>query len=329
MKLTSLYEMGAKAVCPKCGQGPMSKTHYWYKGGWQCKSPSVAAAPTPSVPSRPLATPTPAAPPVAVPTPTAARTPVRPAGASAQGNALPRAAVQGMPPSTQLKMLEQYLKKIDVKNFTIAPDMSVSVNGSVDVKMQPHKKVPCKFTKVTGNFTWTGGEITTMENFPDEVGGNLDASNNNITSLVGLPKVGEDIHLQQNQIASYQGLPTEVNGDLDIYANPAADIVEHLPSKINGSLSIGSSSKLSIRGIHKKTHVDGDVTVVGELEEGGLGLMLVKGIKHIESFNRNDKSPTNPRPAFEIMNAALEAKEDVLDVQEKLIDAGFSRYAKL
>lgn len=47
MKLEFLGEMAAKAVCPKCGQGPISKTHYWYQGGWKCRAAKPgAAAPT-------------------------------------------------------------------------------------------------------------------------------------------------------------------------------------------------------------------------------------------------------------------------------------------
>ena len=45
MKLQYLGEMAAKAVCPKCGQGPISKTHYWYQGGWKCRSVKPDAAP--------------------------------------------------------------------------------------------------------------------------------------------------------------------------------------------------------------------------------------------------------------------------------------------
>jgi hypothetical protein len=327
MKLTSLYEMGVKAVCPKCGQGPMSKTHYWYKGGWQCRSaPVTSVLAAPNVPAPSASRP-------ASPAATSALTPAIPAQTKQQassGVTLPPPTAQPATTATQRKHLENFLSKtIKITNFTVAPDMSVSVNGDVKVDLQAYKKIPCKFSKVTGNFSWIGGELTTMENCPDEVGGNFSVVNNSITSLMGLPKVGGDIHLQQNAITSYQGLPSEVNGDLDIYANPASDIVEFIPAKINGSLSIGSSSKWSLRGIHKKTQVQGEIDVVGELEEGGLGLMLVKGVTGITAHNSNDQSPGNPTEAFKIMDTALKAKEDVLDVQEKLIDAGFSRYAKL
>lgn len=34
----ALMEMAAKATCSKCGRGPVSKTHHWYKGEWKCKA---------------------------------------------------------------------------------------------------------------------------------------------------------------------------------------------------------------------------------------------------------------------------------------------------
>lgn len=57
MKVADLLEMARPAAtCAKCGKGPISKTHFWYKGGWKCKSGEAAqpaavpsAAPQPDV----------------------------------------------------------------------------------------------------------------------------------------------------------------------------------------------------------------------------------------------------------------------------------------
>lgn len=39
--LATLTEMAAKKICPTCGLS-MAGNHYWYKGGWRCKSANVA-----------------------------------------------------------------------------------------------------------------------------------------------------------------------------------------------------------------------------------------------------------------------------------------------
>ena len=37
-----LNEMAAKQVCPKCGHGPISKTHRYVQGrGWKCLHPAI------------------------------------------------------------------------------------------------------------------------------------------------------------------------------------------------------------------------------------------------------------------------------------------------
>ena len=43
MKLTSiLTEMSAKKICPKCGHGPITKTHSYRQGvGWKCMHPPI------------------------------------------------------------------------------------------------------------------------------------------------------------------------------------------------------------------------------------------------------------------------------------------------
>ena len=52
MKVVDLLEMAKPAVtCPKCGRGPMSKTHFWYKGAWKCKGGDVAQ---PAIPPAPV-----------------------------------------------------------------------------------------------------------------------------------------------------------------------------------------------------------------------------------------------------------------------------------
>ncbi len=326
MKLQQLHEMGAAAVCPKCGQGPMSKTHYWYKGGWQCRT----AATTPPAPQAvPAAGNMPAQTVIAQSrvAPPAPKTPAPSLGGAPQGNALPRAAAQGMPHATQRKMIERFVTKLGVKQFTVNGDLSVDVDGDVSVTTEAYTRIPCKFGKVSGNFVWAGGKLRSLENAPDEVGGEFDVHANQITSLQGFPStVGGDVSLSGNQLTTWEGLPSTINGDLYVHGNPASDMVEHLPAEIKGSLTIGSSQPWSLRGIHKKTKIDGEIQLLGNVAEGGLGLMMLKGVTFIDASSLTDKGAEK---AFEIIDKACENKDDVLDTQERLIDAGLAKFAKL
>jgi hypothetical protein len=44
MRLEQLVEMGAAKLCDKCGK-TMAANHYWYKGGWKCKTTQVQSDP--------------------------------------------------------------------------------------------------------------------------------------------------------------------------------------------------------------------------------------------------------------------------------------------
>lgn len=322
--------MGAAAVCPKCGQGPMSKTHYYYKGGWQCKKGAVA-------PPAPQAVPASATSPAQT---VVAQSRVAPAAAAAPApmspkpmQGLPKAPSQQsmtpgqFPAATQRKMLEQFLGRLSIKNYSINPDLSVDVDGDVKVTTSPYTRIPCKFKNVSGAFIWSAGKLLSLENAPDEVGGDFDVHGNQLKTLDGMPQtIGGMISLSGNQLQSWKGLPATTKDDLFAHGNPATDIVENLPSEIGGSLTIGATQPWSLRGIHKKTRISGDVTLTGQLAEGGLGLMMLKGMTFIDASNMTDK---NAEKAFEMISKARENKDDVLDTQERLIDAGLSKYAKL
>lgn len=54
--LRTLMEMGAQKLCDKCGKS-MAANHYWYKGGWKCKTKPAeqpAAGGQPATPEQPV-----------------------------------------------------------------------------------------------------------------------------------------------------------------------------------------------------------------------------------------------------------------------------------
>ena len=65
--------------------------------------------------------------------------------------------------------IEEWIKKYDIRNYTINPDFTIDVNGFVDLHNYPDKELPdyIQFNIVEGQF---------------------DLSNSNITSLKGAPK---------------------------------------------------------------------------------------------------------------------------------------------
>jgi hypothetical protein len=71
---------------------------------------------------------------------------------------------------TPLEFCEKYLK-----NYTINLDDTIDVNGSVHLwkKLGKMEKLPVKFEKVSGDFDCEWNKLTTLENCPNYVGGDL------------------------------------------------------------------------------------------------------------------------------------------------------------
>jgi hypothetical protein len=334
MKLQMLFEMAKPAAtCSKCGRGPMSKTHYWYKGEWKCKSGAASSPPNPAATAPSPVAPSPAAQPVSPPAPIsqapAATRPVTPPPASPVAPVSPTRRTP--PPGLMREYLDQYLKKMKISNYTINDDLSVDVDGDVSISGQLFKKIPCKFGQVTGSFSWIGGQLTVADNLPDRVDGDLDISHNEIASITKLPEITGSIRLNGNLIASWEGvLPDSVEGDLHIQDNPATDIVGNLPTIVHGDLAIGSTEPYSLRGIHKNVRrVDDNVVVYGPVSEGGLGLLMIKNLQGIDVANNTKSEYAEQNKAFAAIEKARVENKDVLDLQEELIDAGMSKFAKL
>ena len=152
--------------------------------------------------------------------------------------------------------IEQILNKLGVKNYTINSDMSVDVNGDVNVSYMKLTKIPVNFGYVGGNFWCNNNNLTSLEGAPREVGGNFECSQNKLTSLRGAPRevggdfmcyknnltslkgapreVGEDFWCQRNKLTSLKGAPREVGGNFYCYENNFKSEPDHSFIRIGG-----------------------------------------------------------------------------------------------
>ena len=104
---------------------------------------------------------------------------------------------------------------------------------------------------------------------------------------------------------------------------------------IFGNLNITNTGIKSLHDFHKfvkygeKTKFGGELILFNgrnsqEIDECGLNLMLVKGLKTIICDLRQ------PSMGWcEIIEAGIQGGDDVFEVQDKLIDAGFEKQARL
>jgi len=91
--------------------------------------------------------------------------------------------------------------KYHIKNYTINDDMSISVNGNVDLSDKNLKSIPIKFKEVTGYFYCSYNQLTSLKYCPETVGGDFWCSYNQITNFDGLPEFFEQpIYLLGNPV---------------------------------------------------------------------------------------------------------------------------------
>ena len=145
-----------------------------------------------------------------------------------------------------IKLFEEYnnidsiCKKFSIENYTINPDGSIDVDGNLylDLDVYPSGKkldrFPLKFRKVNGNVDCSNNNLTSLEGCPQEVGGHFDCSVNKLTSLEGSPtEVGGNFNCEHNQLISLEGSPKEIGGSLNCSYNKLTSL-KGCPSKIDG-----------------------------------------------------------------------------------------------
>jgi hypothetical protein len=122
----------------------------------------------------------------------------------------------------QFEDIDAICRRYGIRNYTVNSDLSISVDGGVDLHYKKLTKLPVKFKEVSGDFWLSGNNLTSLEGSPERVGGYLICSNNNLTSLEGSPKwIGGDFWCNNNNIYTFEGIPdyTHIGGTFYCFNN--------------------------------------------------------------------------------------------------------------
>jgi hypothetical protein len=112
-------------------------------------------------------------------------------------------------------------KRYNIKNYTINDDLSIDVDGNVDLSSNQLTKIPLKFGRVSGSFYCSSNDLSSLYNSPKWVGYNFFCHSNKLTSLEHLPKyIGGFIDCQYNKIFSFKGIPDNFRNDFYCYGSP-------------------------------------------------------------------------------------------------------------
>lgn len=83
--------------------------------------------------------------------------------------------------------IEYLCRRYNIKNYTINEDMSVDVDGSVNLYRCSLSKIPLKFGYVSGSFRCDHNQLETLEGSPKIVDYDFNCDNNQLKSLKGSP----------------------------------------------------------------------------------------------------------------------------------------------
>ena len=132
--------------------------------------------------------------------------------------------------------VEKICKKYGIRNWTLNPDGTVDVDGSVYLSKKGLSKLPLKFGRVTGYFVCHNNQLTSLVGCPKEIGRDFRCDNNQLTSLVGCPtEIGGDFWCHSNKLTSLEGCPTEVGDSFWCYLNQLSSL-KGAPEYIEGGV---------------------------------------------------------------------------------------------
>jgi hypothetical protein len=132
------------------------------------------------------------------------------------------------------KKAERFCWKNNIKNYTIHPDLTIDVDGNVDIGLIDSVKLPVRFGKVTGHFECDRMGLESLHGCPSEVGGDFYCYDNNLTSLEGCPRiVSGEFNFYGNKVKNFIGGPTEIHGPINFYKNNITSFVGFPTIRVN------------------------------------------------------------------------------------------------
>ena len=113
----------------------------------------------------------------------------------------------------EYSQVKEWLDKKSIMNYTINNDLTVDVNGGVNLNSNRYNsdglsEIPIQFGEVSGDFLIANNMLTTLVGSPKKVGGTFNCLGNELTSLKGGPiEVNGNFDCYNNKLTSLEGCP--------------------------------------------------------------------------------------------------------------------------
>ena len=130
---------------------------------------------------------------------------------------------------------KDWLDEVSIGKYTINDDLTVDVDGDVDLNNKKLEKIPVKFKSIGGYFNCGSNQLTSLEGCPKSVGGHFNCNSNKLTSLDGSPEsVGGHFYCNSNKLTSLDGSPDSVGGHFYCRYNQLTNL-DGSPESVGGS----------------------------------------------------------------------------------------------
>lgn len=126
-----------------------------------------------------------------------------------------------------------WLKTFKIKNYHINDDLTVDVDGDVNLFKKNLITIPIQFGIVKGDFNISYNKLTSLKGSPRIVHGMFNCSDNQLNNLIDGPKeVGGNYECQRNKLITLEGVAQKVVNTFNASHN-------QLQNLLNAPLEVG------------------------------------------------------------------------------------------
>lgn len=159
-------------------------------------------------------------------------------------------------PMTKDVVLE-IIKDLGIENYKINKDLSIDVEGKVDISGKKLNHIPLNFRNVTGNFICSKNQLISLDGSPKNVKG-FSCSENNLKNLIGAPTtVSGNFSCYGNPLTSLEGSPEKISGTFMCFACGLKNL-KGGPKVVGGTYECSQNDLTSFEGAPQEV---GDVFV--------------------------------------------------------------------
>ena len=131
-------------------------------------------------------------------------------------------------PTTREEVIE-VCNRYRINNYTINDDLSIDVEGHVNLAYKNLEYLPLRFNYVSGDFSCYDNKLKTLEGCPQTVSGSFDCYRNKLITLEGSPSVvNGNLICYVNELETLEGSPKTINGNFLCFVNKLKDL-EYFP----------------------------------------------------------------------------------------------------